>query len=184
MIVDHTLGAILNGGGSRRMGSPKADLEYSGIRLIDHVIATMSLVVTEIVVCGNGPGLSVPVIPDRRSGIGPLAGLESALVHGDGRPVLVCAVDLPLVSAELLRRLIDPPISGAGARVAQSSDDGLLQPLCASYGPDVAGILSDYLASGRRSVHGLLDALDVEYVETDPFTLTNVNEPDDFDALP
>lgn len=182
-MIDHTMGAVLAGGSSSRMGEDKALLEYLGIPFIDHVIGTLSVVLKDIVVCGGSYAGPLELVSDPVADAGPLSGVLGALDRADGRPVFVCAVDLPLVSVSAVTSLVEPALA-TGARVATRSDDGTVQPLCATYGPDVAGIIRRRLATGERSVFGLLAEIErVEHVAVDPHTLTNVNTPEDLAAL-
>jgi molybdopterin-guanine dinucleotide biosynthesis protein A len=181
-MITHTVGAVLAGGQSSRMGSDKAALDYRDAPFIEHILATMSLVVAEVVVCGGGYIGPVPVLSDPVEDAGPLAGLLAVLDYADGKPVLVVPTDMPLVSVELLTRLADPPLHGKESRLARAGD--LIQPLCAAYGPDVRGIVSDRLTSGNRSAMGLVKTLaSVDYIDTDPRTLTNINTPQEYEEL-
>jgi len=164
------------------MGSDKAELEYMDAPFIEHVLATMSLVIDEVVVCGGSYAGPVPVLPDPVDQAGPLAGLLAALDHADGRPVVVVPTDMPLVSVELVKRLSEPRLAGSRARLARSGDQ--IQPLCAAFGPGVRDIVADRIESSKRSAMGLVETLSsVEYVETDAHTLTNINTPQDYEAL-
>jgi molybdopterin-guanine dinucleotide biosynthesis protein A len=166
------------------MGTDKAMLTYLDIPFIDHVIGTMSVVLADVVVCGGSYAGPLDVLTDTVPDAGPLAGILAALDHAADRPVLVCAVDLPLVSASLISTLVQPALTVADARVAIQSDDGTVQPLCGVYGPGVAPVIRERLNQGDRSVFGLLAALEiVEHVPADPHTLTNVNTPEDLASL-
>jgi molybdopterin-guanine dinucleotide biosynthesis protein A len=183
-MITHTLGAVLAGGSSSRMGSDKAALTYLDIPFIDHVVGTLSVVLRDVVVCGGSYAGPLEVLADPIPDAGPLAGILAALEHAAGRPVFVCAVDLPLVSASLVSSLVEPEMSAAAARVAIQSDDGTVQPLCGVYGPGVGDLIRTRLDRGHRSVFGLLAELDVvEHVPVDPHTLTNVNTPQDLALL-
>jgi molybdopterin-guanine dinucleotide biosynthesis protein A len=164
------------------MGSDKAALDYRDAPFVEHILATMSLVLTEVVVCGGTYDGPVPTLADSVTGAGPLAGLLAALDYAQGRPVVVVPTDMPLVTVELIRRLVDPPLSQIQARVARSGDQS--QPLCASYGPGVRSIIAHRLSGSNRSAMGLIDALtSVDYIEADALTLTNVNTPQDYETL-
>jgi molybdopterin-guanine dinucleotide biosynthesis protein A len=164
------------------MGKDKAQLEYLGRPFIDHVIGTMSIAFADVVIAGGSYTGAAPVLPDAVPGIGPLGGLLSAIRHADGRPVLVCPTDMPLVTVDLFTRLADPMVGSRSVRIA-TAPDGSTQPLCAVYGAGLEPLLTDYVGSGGRSVHGLLDLCAVELVEADAHTLTNVNTPQDLATL-
>jgi molybdopterin-guanine dinucleotide biosynthesis protein A len=72
----------------------------------------------------------------------PLTGIVCALRNAAGRPVLVVAGDMPLVTADVLAALIRAPLGGAPALVPRAG--GRLQPLCARYEPAALDALQDY----------------------------------------
>jgi molybdopterin-guanine dinucleotide biosynthesis protein A len=182
-MISHTLGAVLAGGRSTRMGMPKEDLTYLGVPFLDHAVATLSLVVSDVVVCGSTAATTVPVVADAVVNGGPLSGIVAALRHADGRPVAVLAVDLPLVTVSLVERLVVPAVAGSAIRLATDGDH--IQPLCAVFGPGTAPKIETYLETGARSVLTFVDGVAlVERIMTDPYTLTNVNTPGEYAALP
>ena len=181
-MITHTMGAVLAGGRSSRMGTDKAALRYMDAPFVEHILATMSLVVADVVVCGGAYEGPITVLPDPVDHAGPLAGLLAALDHADGRPVVVVPTDMPLVSVELIRRLADPPLTGERSRLARAGDQ--IQPLCAAFGPEVRGLVSDRVNSAKRSAMGLIDMLaSVEYIDSDARTLTNINTPEQYEAV-
>lgn len=111
---------ILAGGESRRMGTPKALLPYCGKTFIEHLleitrhprIAAKRIVlgahVDEIRAKLPGEAESVVVNPDWRQG--QLSSIQAAIrtIAADETAGLVlCPVDHPLVSRELIARLIE-----------------------------------------------------------------------------
>jgi molybdopterin-guanine dinucleotide biosynthesis protein A len=97
--------ALLTGGRSSRMGTDKAQVTIEGETLLERV-AGVAGSVGDVVLVGGPPAEGLERIPDLRSGrLGPLAGLEAALVHGAGRDVILVGVDQPFVRADTLRRL-------------------------------------------------------------------------------
>jgi molybdopterin-guanine dinucleotide biosynthesis protein A len=87
------------------MGTDKSQVTIEGETLLERV-AGVAGSVGDVVLVGGPPAEGLERIPDRRSGrLGPLAGLEAALVHGAGRDVILVGVDQPFVRADTLRRL-------------------------------------------------------------------------------
>lgn len=70
----------------------------------------------------------------------PLTGIVHALEMAKGEPVLVCAADMPFVTAEACRSLIEAPQKSL-AIVAVS--DGVLQPTFALYAPQALEALRE-----------------------------------------
>jgi molybdenum cofactor guanylyltransferase len=89
--------AILAGGRSRRMGTDKTRLRLGRRTLLGHVRAVASTT-----------GWPVRVIRrDLKPGCGPLGGIYTALMTTRADVVLFLACDMPFVTVELLRRLVD-----------------------------------------------------------------------------
>ena len=95
------------------------------------------------------PGVEVWIEPDHPRH--PLAGLVHAHPHSQGRPVLVCACDLPLVSADLITGLAAAADAGAMAVVAQAGRR--IQPLLGCQSAPSAA-LAGGLAAERDSGPG------------------------------
>lgn len=162
------LGAVLAGGAGRRFGSPKALARLHGRPLWRVAAERLGTVCDRVVVVANDPvvaeavrdGLAANHVPvdgtgargdgepgratvagDRRSGLGPLGGIDAALHAAaeaglDG--ALVLAVDMPWVEASALMRLAEVWRSGyagdASAPVAaRAGSPWGFEPLCAVY---------------------------------------------------
>lgn len=149
---------ILTGGGSRRMGQPKAWLEVGGRSCIARVrdACVEAGFAPEFQGALGGVRAAFPdhpVHPDPEPGQGPLAGLAAALSRHPGAPLLLLACDMPFVSAGLLRGVVD---AVAGADWAAPIAGGRIHPLCAAYGPAVLGPARAFLQAGRRDMQALL----------------------------
>ena len=101
------IGVVLAGGSSRRMGADKALFEVGGRPMAEWAAAAMEAIDT-VVIVGRRRGLAgLEALPDLRSGVkGPLSGLYTAL-SVFRRPLVVTAVDQPLVRAETISRLAE-----------------------------------------------------------------------------
>lgn len=122
------------------------------------------------------PGAAVWIEPQEPRH--PLTGLIYALSLAEGKPVLVCASDMPLVSQELIWRLALTDPGDAPAVVASLEDE--IQPLLGCY--QHAALAALAAASGDPAVR-LRDAVaalnPLRYEVEDPDLLFNVNTPDD-----
>lgn len=126
---------ILAGGKSSRMGRDKARLEINGQTLLARQTALVRAAgAREVFISGRAGAdyyeFGCPVLRDRFSDAGPLAGIERALAAAAWPLLLVLAVDLPGMRLELLLRLAADCRENAGAvpRVA-----GCIEPLAAFY---------------------------------------------------
>jgi molybdopterin-guanine dinucleotide biosynthesis protein A len=122
------------------------------------------------------PQVEVWIEPDQPRH--PLTGLVHALGLAQGRPVLVCACDLPLVNPELIRQIAaaDP---GHGAAVVARAGDRI-QPLLGCYQPRALAPLAAALGRGPGSVWDAVATLQPRPHDVpDPALLLNVNTPED-----
>jgi molybdopterin-guanine dinucleotide biosynthesis protein A len=158
--VATTAGLLLTGGASRRMGRPKATIEWRGQRLADRAARVLGAVCEPVLEVGPGYS-SLPAVGEDEPGAGPLAAFDAGVralgtAGAAGRPALLLACDLPFVGTELLRLLAAWPGEGTVVPVG----DGHAQVLCARYGPDAFTAAPRLLAEGRRSLRALVDALE------------------------
>jgi molybdenum cofactor guanylyltransferase len=108
-----TLGCILAGGRSRRMGVDKAGLALGGRALVAHVVARLGPQCDALMIAGpsGAPALAatgLAVVDDALpGGLGPLAGLLTGLRRAGERFafVVTAAVDTPFLPADLVARL-------------------------------------------------------------------------------
>jgi molybdenum cofactor guanylyltransferase len=149
-VSESVIGVVLAGGASSRMGVSKATLELGGIPLAERALRPLRAAGLEVaMVAKEGdalPPLDVPVWIEARPERHPLAGILEALERGAGRSVLVCACDMPFVTAELVAHLAGLP----GTAVPEAG--GRLHPLLARYEPAAAKVLCAAL-DGRTSLH-------------------------------
>jgi len=192
----HVAGAILAGGQARKMGgADKGLLERApGQTIAGHLIDALAAAgVTEVIVNANHPAaygrLGKPVVPDRRPGLGPLAGVEATLAciaaNGTADGVLFVPCDLPAMSATTLRRLLrafeDAPTGVKVAHVPEGIPPW--HPLCCVVATDLLPGVQAALNAGHLKVLRLWEDLGVTpVVFDDPQPFWNVNSPEDLEA--
>jgi molybdenum cofactor guanylyltransferase len=185
-VVKATL-LLLAGGASRRMGQPKALLPYGGMTLIEHVAQTLAPDFDEVLVSANDPA-AVPValtrhrvVADLHLGAGPLAGIEAGLSAARHDTLFAIACDMPLVTAELARRVVE---AAQGHDAAVPRLGGRPEPAAAAYRRGSAGPIAAALAEGRRKAAEVLEELDVAWLDDlDPRLFANANDPATYRAL-
>jgi molybdopterin-guanine dinucleotide biosynthesis protein A len=176
------IGVILAGGAGTRMGGSKAIVNLSGRSMISYPLEAMWRALGNVAIVAkidtelpSVPGVTVWIEPDEPRH--PLLGIVHALGLADGKPVVVCAVDLPFVSPGLIRRIAES--YGGGAPAVIASLDGHAQPLLGCYQPSAVEPLSAALAN-EESVRDAVAALDPVLLEVDHAEeLFNLNSPDD-----
>jgi molybdopterin-guanine dinucleotide biosynthesis protein A len=173
------IGAILAGGAGKRMGGvSKAMLELDGRPLAVHVAGALAEVCDGVaIVCK--PGTEVPEIAgvDRWEEPAeprhPLTGIIHALERA-GEPVLVCAADMPWITSDACRSLMDAAPGGVAAVAAA---EGELCPVFGVYAAEALATLRG--ASADAPLRQTVETLDPTRVALPPALLRSVNEPDD-----
>jgi len=184
-------GIVLAGGESRRMGRDKATLLVPGgtTTLVEHVVGVVRQRCEPIfVMAAQGqplPALQARILRDESQAQGPLPatgrGLRAAAEAG-ARLAFVCAVDMPLVNAELIDDLVRLAIE-TNAEVV-SPWDGRSHFLAAVYRTDLADRIDRLVAAGERRMSALIDASDAQQVVlSDSRPLTNLNTTADLQTL-
>ena len=190
-------GVILAGGRSLRMGRDKAWLESEAQPLLLRQLGILEQAGLKNMAVAAGPEnrpplpptpASIPLLRDRFTDLGPLAGVEAGLgwAHAqfpNGWTLLV-AVDLPELSVEWLQQLI--------ARIAPDKGcvpiyQGRLEPLAAIY-PNLAWTIArEHLETQKASVQAFCRrGLETgwmspwELSDQDHRALTNWNTPSDW----
>lgn len=178
------VGVVLAGGAGSRLGGGKPAAPLAGRPLIAWPLAALGAVLDEVAVVAKDdaelPELDAAVAIWREPAEPrhPLAGIVEALRRAGGRPVVVLACDLPLVTPGVVGRIATARAAGAAAVVAEAG--GRVQPLCARYEPEALAALVDFDPHGRLVTQVL--ALAPARVEVEEGLLFNVNDPEDLAA--
>ena len=177
------VGAILAGGGGRRIGGDKAIVELHGRPLISYPLEALREALGRVAILAKPDtklpyvsGVTVWIEPEPRRH--PIFGIMQALALADGRPVLVCGADLPFVSAGLVRRLAKANPGRAAAVIACTR--GEMQPLLGCYQRRALPLLRGQAQAASRPLRETVAALDPVLLEVDdPEELFDIDSPDD-----
>ncbi|WP_082683764.1 MULTISPECIES: molybdenum cofactor guanylyltransferase [unclassified Mycobacterium] len=190
MTTDVPLAAvILAGGASRRMGRDKATLPYEGSTLVERMVDILKPRCAPVfVIAAPGqalPALDAEVLRDEVRGVGPLLatgrGLRAAAEAGSAL-AFVAAVDMPLLTVELIDELAGPA-ERLGADVVLPWD-GRDHYLAGVYRTALAGRVAELVAAGERSMRALVETVDTQrIVLPEQAALTNVNTAADLAAM-
>lgn len=145
---------FLAGGASRRMGRNKALLEFGGRPLLAHLIELVRPLVGRVAIVGSPEvyrHLGVEVFPDPVPGRGPVAGICAALKASSTDWNLILACDLPYLTADFLRHLIETTQDSDAQVVVPAQDDGY-QPLAAAYHRDALPVYESLLVSSYPKI--------------------------------
>lgn len=177
---------ILAGGGGRRMGGrDKGLLPLHGRALIEHVLERLSPQCDSILINVNRhqeayAKFGYPLIEDSLpGGLGPLAGLLTALEVSHSDYVLSVPCDTPRLPQDLVVRMLDS-MKSHHAEVCTVDDGERLHPVIMLVKRSLAYNLRHYLESGRRKVHDWYYSIDhciVDFSEQ-PEAFMNINTPE------
>jgi molybdenum cofactor guanylyltransferase len=174
------IGVILAGGRGRRIGGQKATVQLAGKPLVCYPLEAMRRALRDVAILAKADtqlprlaGVTVWIEPDERQH--PLIGITQALALADGRSVLVCACDLPFVTAELLAELAGADLGEAPAVV--SATGGEIQPLLGRYEPAAGPLLWDSAEGALREAIAAIAPRTLEVPDAE--VLFNVNTPGD-----
>jgi molybdopterin-guanine dinucleotide biosynthesis protein A len=113
----------------------------------------------------------------------PLTGIAEALRRAAPRPIVVCGVDMPLVSAALVCALASQLAAarGEGLRAVIARGAGCLQPLAGAYAPEALALLGE--AGDARRLVDAVECLEPAILDWDARELVNVNTLRDLAAV-
>ena len=157
-----TTGLLLAAGAGRRMGRPKALVEGWLVRAVesladcDQVVVVLGAAADEARPLLDAHDVTIVVAPDWEEGMG--ASLRTGLMHlqhGDASRCVVTLVDLPDVTAPVVRRLLECPDSeDVLARATYAGHPGHPVLLGRSHWPGViASAVGDQGARTYLSAH-------------------------------
>ncbi len=194
--TEKVTGAVMAGGSSRRMGHDKRWVAIDGVSLMQRALDCLDRFADELMVVGGLGRVPHPapqvlaqarVVGDERPDAGPLAGIETALLHATDGMVVVLAVDHPWARPAVLELLVARLGEVAHADAVLLGTSRGPQPLVGAYRSSAVTVVSALLDAGERRATALTDAAQVVVVDPgewrrhDPTgaTARDVDTPDD-----
>jgi|SRR6266850_2576455 len=177
---------VLAGGGSRRMGRPKAWLEVGDTILLRYVVNRLAPAFSEVMVSLAEPEqlqepLPYRIVFDRKRSAGPLAGLEAGLLAARNDVVFAVACDMPYVTQDVAQMAI------AAARRSDAAIpriDGRPEPVCGAYRRSALPAITEALNARRLKTADAIAGLDVTWLEgLDPDLFRSLNTPEDLEQF-
>ena len=157
---------VLAGGRSSRMGTDKAFLQLDGRTLLARALDRLHALTPEVRTVGPAAKFAAygPVVEDVYADRGPLAGIHAALSASATELNLILAVDLPFVSAALLRFIVEEA-RACDAVVTVPRIAGGYQPLCAVYRRAFAPLAAAALEAGKNKIDALFAVTSTRVLE-------------------
>ncbi|MDU0813047.1 molybdenum cofactor guanylyltransferase [Bacillus siamensis] len=184
---------ILAGGASRRFGEPKAFAKWKGGMFYEQAKKAFGCGETVIIsrpehikkFLANKERHVFADVPQFR-GMGPLAGIYTAMKQTEGETYTVISCDTPLVTRKTMAAL-EMKLTGNADAVIPICENRE-QPLLAVYHKRVQEVLFDQLAQNKLKMADTLKHLSVCYVQAEdigagPEEFVNINTPDDYARL-
>jgi molybdopterin-guanine dinucleotide biosynthesis protein A len=177
-------GYVLVGGQSSRMGRDKACLPLDAEPLGARVARMVAEAAGSVALVGHPErhsGLGYPVVPDRYPGEGPLGGILTALHHTTADRNLIVACDMPGLTVEFLKDLLQAAERNPLSILIPETEGGRLEPLCAVYHRDTLAALERAFADGIRKVTAAFRGVGVAaYPVAEVARFQNLNTPEDW----
>jgi molybdopterin-guanine dinucleotide biosynthesis protein A len=186
-------GLILVGGLSSRMGRDKAKLSRNGQTMLEYSQSLLESLGMDVLISGGDQG-----VPDLFPQLGPLAGIYTVIkqCQADNLTVdslLIVPVDMPLLTAEILQKLVHVGETAGTAACYEDCYLPLYLPLTNALIDYFTGLFpSDgniQACSGTgsikaRSIKRMLSTIGVTPLSIDdPRVLSNVNTPEEWESV-
>ncbi len=162
-------GIILAGGKSSRMKSDKGLLALGESLFIENIINAASPLVKSIIIVSNSSHydeFGYKRVEDLIKNSGPVAGVYTGLKHSKTDYNIVLSCDIPLITTEVLEKLIIN--TDEYSDVVQIVSQGKTMPLVALYKKKCASIFEDLLNKGEKRLIYAVNQLHVKTIEIDP----------------
>ena len=203
---------ILAGGSARRMGRDKATLTIGNRTFAEQLLSAMGEYDEKLFSVSSArpvtsdssripEGFEIVEDDDRFKGMGPAAGIATALRLCKSRWLMVVPCDAPFVDQEVARTLWQEALrQGRKKQVEITKEQAEVtkgqkrvpvlasgpkgpEPLIGLYPKDVCGLMEKRLLAGKRKVIEIIEDTGYIQVPIDSKKLLNINSPEDYRAM-
>lgn len=184
--MNQTIGIVLAGGASKRMGKDKAMLMLNGTTLLERASKAVSSITGKYFVSAKAAYPGYPFIADEKYGFGPVAGIAASLTFAkkeNAEGILAIACDLPLLESNFLGRLFAEKIkANILVRAFQSEITGWQEMTAAWYSVKALPFFINALEKGQKKLRLVLPENRMEFIKycsNDAWRFLNCNTPED-----
>ena len=180
-------GIILAGGKSSRMGTDKGFLKLKNKPFVRYSIDALKPLVSEIIIVSDNPDYDVfglKRIDDITKNAGPVAGICSGLEASSTTYNLVLSCDIPLITSEILQKLIDN--IDDTSQIIQVESKGKSMPLIAIYKKELANTIDTFLKNDERRLRVAIKSCiskNIVLEKEHEFSTMNVNTQNELKAV-
>ena len=180
-------GLILTGGKSRRMGIDKSNIRLQGTTQIERCVQTLFPFVSKVFISKRKDQEfsieGVSEIDDAYINVGPIGGILTAMEMYPNVSWLICAVDLPRISDQTVRELLQQ-FEPQYEVIIPTVDGDTLEPTFALYNMDVLYRLQSAYRNNQLGLQKVLRQSKCKIYRTKyPQDFFNMNTPDDLSKI-
>lgn len=182
---------VLAGGKSIRMnGNNKAFLTYKDkdfLHTITDVLDEFNDIYISVDNKEKYKNVKYELIEDEYKEIGPIGGIYSAIKHVDNEYVFVTACDMPKISKDIIRVLLDN-VNKDDKCVVFEDSKGRIYPLAAIYSKDSLKTIEKMINKKDYRLKNLVNNLNgkvisLDHVNINEDMLDNINNPEQYKSL-
>ncbi|ALJ04311.1 hypothetical protein APS56_03770 [Pseudalgibacter alginicilyticus] len=184
----HITGIILAGGKSTRMGTDKGFLLLNNKTFMQYSIEALQPLVSEIIIVSDNINYDVfgyKRITDIKKNAGPIAGICSGLEISSTEYNLILSCDVPLITSEVLQKLIDN--IDDTSEIIQIESLGKSMPLIALYKTQIIKKFNELLqTTDERRLRKAVETCKTKNIilkEDNTACTMNVNTQNDLKAI-
>lgn len=167
------------------MGTDKGLLLFDSEALIVRIIKVLQRSIPEIVIVSNNPEYGQfgrEVIPDLIRGIGPAAGIYTALQHTTSEKIFVTGCDMPLITSQAVDYIVSQSTQAA---IALPVHLGKIQPLFGVYSRKCLAKWKKLIEAGETRLQDMVVQFNLLKIDaghpplSDGRIFTNLNDKND-----
>lgn len=177
---------ILAGGKSQRMGQDKAACKIGDETFISAIAKKLNKVADEVILVSNDSEhdkFQLKRIPDVYPHQGPIAGIHAALTFTTTENNLILSCDVPLISSELIQKLLIEKNQEDVIYLATEKDE---MPLIGLYKKSCTAYFQNKLESNELRLMKALAGLNsrkIVIAPEDEYCIKNINTPEDLKQI-
>lgn len=181
-----TMGLVLTGGKSERMGEAKALIHYRGKAHAAYIHDVLEKYCDDVFLSSRPDQWSetelapYKMIYDTRENMGPIGGILSAFEKYPDANWLIVACDLIHFNEKTVEKLLASYDEKAVATCYKNADGGFPEALCALYTPEAKDIFLQALKNDIRCPVKVLKNTKIEMIDQEEgINLANINTPEE-----
>ncbi len=181
-------GIILAGGKSSRMRTDKGFVSFKEKPFVNHIVDALKPLVKNIMIVSDHSqydSLGYKRVEDVFPEAGPLSGLYSGLLQSGSDLNFVLSCDVPLITSEILKKLLNAYTKEVNAVVCKA--DARIMPLVGLYNKNCIAVCKKLLENDERRMMRLLETLDnITYLalnRTQTQQVKNINSTKDLNDI-